>query len=110
METSIWVQRARISNFAFKDLNTPYFHMLVKIRQSRRYPNMLKDDHGHRVKGHAEIAAIIPNYFTHFFGSVGRCDLHGLGPHPLHKFFTDITHLDIYAGGGPPGLICHEFF
>ena len=53
MEKSIWTQCARISNY--KDLNTQYFHVLVKIRQAKCNITMLKDHNGQGVKGHCAL-------------------------------------------------------
>jgi len=68
--------------------------MLVKIRQSERYPTSLKDDQGNPVTGHNNIAQLVSTYFAEFFGSVGPAPLHWLGPRHLSKFFTTHTQLD----------------
>ena len=67
MEKSIWAQRARVCNFVYKDLNTRYFHMLVKIRHAKRYSNMLKNNEGHWVHGHSNLATLVTTYFAQFF-------------------------------------------
>ena len=50
MEKGMWAQRARVSNIFHKDLNTKYFHMIVKVCQTKRANTMLKDANGRWVK------------------------------------------------------------
>ena len=126
MEHVTWAQRARWSHVVLKDINTKYFHMLVKIHQAKSFTHMLKNELGQWVHGPTEISDLVTDYFRRFFGSTVPCTLPVLShvspsaspftghpcldaPFTLTELRTALFSIQPSKAPGPDGVQAHFF-
>jgi len=93
MEKSLWVQRAHMYNFLYKNLNTRYFQMVLKVGCAKRTVHQIKNGNNEWISGSSNISNVVFRHFDNFFKSmIDRPHSPFDVPLPSH-FFKDMDHL-----------------